>query len=159
VHTTCYSRCRRYVDGRAQHTRRMLVQLCQYAENPMSSSLPACRDTTCTEPRIEACTTCTCTNIGLQNMGRKSNVCAHNNWTMPIKVLTSVNNASWCSIRKSLIYPPIELHGHRGSAWRVLKYIPLVTNFMEECTHVVLSATLGHCSSAHTKLHITFCST
>jgi hypothetical protein len=26
-------------------------------------------------------------------------------------------------------------------------------------THVVLSATLGHCSSAHTKLHIAQCST
>jgi hypothetical protein len=39
---------------------------------------------------MEACITCTCTNFGLQNnMGRKSNVCANNNWGVPmIKVLT-----------------------------------------------------------------------
>jgi hypothetical protein len=130
VHTTCHSRCRRFVDGRAQHSRRILVQLCKHAENPVSSSLPACRDTTCAEPRIEACITCTCTNFGPQNMGRKSNVGAHNNWGVPVKVLTSVNNAPWCAVRKSLFYPPIELHGHRGSAWRVIKYVPLVTDFM-----------------------------
>jgi hypothetical protein len=41
-----------------------------------------------------------------------------------------VNNAPWCAVRKSLFYPPIELHGHRGSAWRVIKYVPLVTDFM-----------------------------
>jgi hypothetical protein len=115
VDTTCHSRCRRSIEGRAQHTRRILVQLCKHAEYPMSSSPPACRDTTCTEPRIEACKICTCTNFGLQNMGRKSNVCAHNNWGVPIEVLTLVNNVPWCVVRKSLLYPPIELHGHRGS--------------------------------------------
>jgi hypothetical protein len=130
VNTTCHSRCRRYVDGRAQHTRRILAQLCTHAENPMSSSLPAYRDTTCAEPRIEACITCTCTNFGLQNTGRKSNVCAHNDWGVPIDVLTSMNNAPWCVVRKSLLSPPIELHGHRGSAWRVIKCVPLVTDFM-----------------------------
>jgi hypothetical protein len=63
-------------------------------------------------------------------MGRKSNVCDHNNWGVPIMVLTSVNNAPWCVVRKSLLYPPIELHGHRGSAWRVFKCVPLVTDLM-----------------------------
>jgi hypothetical protein len=63
-------------------------------------------------------------------MGRKSNVCAHNNWGVPIKVLTSVNNAPWCVVRKSVFYPPIELHGHCSSAWRVIKCVPLVTDFM-----------------------------
>jgi hypothetical protein len=63
-------------------------------------------------------------------MGRKSNAGAHNNWGVPVKVLTSVNNAPWFAVRKSLFYPPIELHGHRGSAWRVIKYVPLVTDFM-----------------------------
>jgi hypothetical protein len=86
VHTAYHSRYCRSVGGRAQHTRRILVQLCKHAENPVSSSLPACRDTTCTEPRIGARITCTCTNFGPQNMGRKSNVCAHNNWGVPIKV-------------------------------------------------------------------------
>jgi hypothetical protein len=109
--------------------RRILVQLCKHAENPVSSSLPACRDTTCTEQRIiEACITCTCTNFGPQNMGRKSNVGAHTNWDLPIKVLTSVNNAPWYVARKSVFYPPIELHGHRGSAWRVIKCLPLASN-------------------------------
>jgi hypothetical protein len=37
--------------------------------------LRACRDTTCTELRIEACISCTCTTFGLENMGRESNVC------------------------------------------------------------------------------------
>jgi hypothetical protein len=46
-------------------------------------------------------------------------------------VLTSVNSAPWCAVRNSLFYPPIELHGHRGSAWQVIiKYVPLVTDFM-----------------------------
>jgi hypothetical protein len=36
----------------------------------------------------------------------------------------------WRVVRKSLLYPPIELHGHRGSAWRVIKCVPLVTDFM-----------------------------
>jgi hypothetical protein len=63
VHTTCHSRCRRYVDGRVQHTRRILVQLCKHAENLVSNTLPACHDTTRTEPRIEACITCTCTKL------------------------------------------------------------------------------------------------
>jgi hypothetical protein len=131
VLTICHSRCRRYVDDRAQHTWRILVQLCKHADNPVSSSLPACRDTTCTEPRIKACITCTCTNFGMQNMGRKANVCGHNNWGVPIKVLTSVNNAPWCAARKSLLYPPIELYGHhRGSAWRVIRCMPLVTDFV-----------------------------
>jgi hypothetical protein len=131
VHTTCHSRCRYFVDARAQHTRRILVQLCKHVENPMSSRLPACRDTMFTEPRIEACMTCTCTNFGLQNRGRKSNVCAHNNWGVPVKVLMSVNNAPWCDVRKSLLYyPPIELHGHRGSACRLIKRVPFVTDFM-----------------------------
>jgi hypothetical protein len=97
--------------------------LCKHAESPMSSSLPACRDTTCTEPRIEACITCTCTNFGLQSM-------AHNNWGVPIDVLTSVNNAPWCVVRKSLLYPLIELHGYRGNAWREIKCVPVVTDFM-----------------------------
>jgi hypothetical protein len=80
--------------------RRRAPQLCKHVENLVSSSLPACcPDTTCTEPRIEACITCTCTNIGPQNMGRKSNVCAHNNLGGPmIKVPTSVNNAPWCTL-------------------------------------------------------------
>jgi hypothetical protein len=66
VHTTCHSRRRRSVDGRAQRTRRMLVQLCKHVKNQLQSSLPACRDNKCTEPRIEACITCTCTNFGPQ---------------------------------------------------------------------------------------------
>jgi hypothetical protein len=99
VHTTCHSRCRRYVDGRVQHTRRIQVQLCKHDENPLvSSSLPACRDNTCAEPRIEACITCTCTNFGPQSMGRKSNVRAHNNRGVPVKVPTPVNNAPWCVV-------------------------------------------------------------
>jgi hypothetical protein len=57
-------------------------------------------------------------------------VCAHNNRSVPIEVLTPVNNAPWCVVRKSLLYPPIELHGHRGCAWRVIKCVPLVTDFM-----------------------------
>jgi hypothetical protein len=130
VHTISHSRYCRSVGGRAQHTRRILAQLCKHAESPISSSLPACRDTTCTKPRIEACITCTCTNFGLQNFGRKSNVCAHNNRSLPIEVLTSMNTAPWCVVRKSLLYPPIELHGHRGCAWRVIKCVPLVTDFM-----------------------------
>jgi hypothetical protein len=131
VHTTCHSRCRRFVDGRAQHTWRILVQLCKHVdENPMSSSLPAYRDTTCTEPRTEACKTCTYTNFGLKYMGRKSNACAYNNWGVPIEVLTSVNNAPSYVVRNSLLSPPIELHGHRGSAWREIEYVPLVTDFM-----------------------------
>jgi hypothetical protein len=146
VHTTCHYRCRRFVGGRAQHSRRILVQLCKHAENPVSSSLPACRDTTCAEPRIEACISCTCTNFGPQNMGRKSNVGAHNKRGVPVKVLTSVNNAPWCAVRKSLFYPQIELHGHRGSAWRVIKYVPLVTDFMGRVymlvVHVEVSAEL-----------------
>jgi hypothetical protein len=125
VHTTCHSRCRRYVDGRGQHTRRILVHLCTHTENSVSSSLRACRDTTCTEPCIEACITCTCTNFGLQNMGRKSNVCALNIWGVLIDELTSVNNAPWCVVQKSLLLPPIELHGHRGNAWWVIKCVPL----------------------------------
>jgi hypothetical protein len=55
---------------------------------------------------------------------------AHSNWGVPITVLTSMNNAPWCVVRKSLLYPPIELHGHRDSAWRVIKCVPLVTDFM-----------------------------
>jgi hypothetical protein len=66
----------------------------------------------------------------MQNFGRKSNVCAHSNLGVPIEVLTSVSSAPWCVIRKSLLYPPIELHGHRGCAWRVIKCAPLVTDFM-----------------------------
>jgi hypothetical protein len=128
--STCHSRCHRYVDGRAQHSRWVLLQYCKHAENPVLSSLPACRDTTCTEPRVEVCMTITCTNFGLQNMGRKPNVCPRNNWSVPIEVLTSVNNAPWCVVRKPLLYPPIELHGHRGCAWRVIKCVPLVTDFM-----------------------------
>jgi hypothetical protein len=130
VHTTCRSRCRRCVGGRAQHTRRILVQLCKHAESPMSIGLPDCRDTTCTEPRIEACITCTSTNFGLQYMGRKSNVCAHIIRSVPIEVLTSVNNAPRCVVRKLLLYPPIELYGHRGCSWRVIKCVPLVTEFV-----------------------------
>jgi hypothetical protein len=145
VHTTCHSRCRRFVDGRAQHSRRILVQLCKLAENPMPSSLPACRDTASTEPRIEACITSTCTNFGMQNMGRKSNVCAHNNWGVPVvEVLTSVNNAPWCVVPKSLHYPPIELHGHRGSAWRATKCVPLVTDFMGR-VYIYLTAVFARC--------------
>jgi hypothetical protein len=64
------------------------------------------------------------------NMGRKSNMSAHNNWGSAVKVLTSVNNAPWCAVRKSLFYPPIELHGNVGSTWRVIKSVPLVTDFM-----------------------------
>jgi hypothetical protein len=63
-------------------------------------------------------------------MGRKSNACAHSNWGVPIKVLTSVNNTRWFVVQKSLLYFPIELHGHRGSAWRVIKCVPLVKDFM-----------------------------
>jgi hypothetical protein len=48
-------------------------------------------------------------------MGRKSNVCAHNNSGVPIELSTSVNNAPWCVVRKSVFYPPIKLHGHGGS--------------------------------------------
>jgi hypothetical protein len=66
----------------------------------------------------------------MQNMGRKPNVGAHNNWGVPAKVLTSMNNAPWCVVRKSLLYPPIELHGHRGTAWRVIECVLLVTDYM-----------------------------
>jgi hypothetical protein len=127
VYATCHSWCLRSVDGRAQHTRRILVQLCKHVENPVSSSLPASRDNTCTKPRIEACRTCTYTKFGPQNMGRKSNVCAHNNWGVPMKVLTSLSSAAWRLVRKSVFYTPIELHGHRGRAWRVINCLPLVT--------------------------------
>jgi hypothetical protein len=111
---------------------RMLDQLCKRAESPVSSSLPACRDTTCTESRLEACIiTCTCsTNFGPQNMGRKSNMCARGNWGVPIKASTSANNTPRCVVRKSVFYPSIELHRHRGSAWRVIKCLPLVTDFI-----------------------------
>jgi hypothetical protein len=65
-------------------------------------------------------------------MGRKSNMGSHNNWDVAVKVLTSLNNAPWCDVRKSLFYrPPIEFRGHRGNAWRVIEYVPLVTDFME----------------------------
>jgi hypothetical protein len=97
----------------------------------VSSSLPACRDTTCTDPRIEAYITCTCTNFGPRKLGRKSDVSAHNNWGVPMKVLTSVNIAPCRVVRKSVLYPPIiDLHGHRGSAWRGIKCVPLVTDIM-----------------------------
>jgi hypothetical protein len=69
-------------------------------------------------------------NFGLQHMGRKSIVCAHNTWGVSIKVLTSVNNALWCAVRKPLLYPPIELRGRRGSAWWEIKPVQLVTDFM-----------------------------
>jgi hypothetical protein len=62
---------------------------------------------------------------------------AHNNWGVPVKVLTSVNNAPWCAVRKSLFYPPVEMHGHPGSAWRVIKYVPLVTDFMGRVSYIV----------------------
>jgi hypothetical protein len=131
VHTICHSRYCRYVGDRAQHTRRILVQLCKQTENPISSSLPAYRDTTCTEPCIEACIiTYTSINFGMQDFGRKSNVCAHNNRSVPIEVLTSVSSAPWCVVRISLLYPSIELHGHCRCAWRVIKCVPLVTDFM-----------------------------
>jgi hypothetical protein len=42
----------RYVDGRAEiHTWRILLQLCEHVENPMSISLLACHDATCVELR------------------------------------------------------------------------------------------------------------
>jgi hypothetical protein len=53
-------------------------------------------------------------------------VCLHNNWGVSIKVLTLVNNSPWCVVLKYLLYPPIELHGHRGSVWRVIKCVPSV---------------------------------
>jgi hypothetical protein len=99
--TTCHSRCRRYVDGRAQHTRRILVQLCKHVENPMSSSLLACRETTSTELLVKACITRACSTLFRRaNSGRKSNVCVHINWGVPIKVSMSVNNAPWCVAHK-----------------------------------------------------------
>jgi hypothetical protein len=70
--------------------------------------------------------------FGPHNMGRKSNVYAHNNRSVPVEVLTSLNSAPWCVVRKSLLYPPIELLGHRASAWQVMKCVPLVTNFVIE---------------------------
>jgi hypothetical protein len=95
-------RCRRSVDGRAQHTRRILVQLCKHdVENLLSSSLLACRYTTRTEICVEACTICTCTNFGPQNMDRKSNMCARINWGVMIDVSMSLNNAPWCVVHKS----------------------------------------------------------
>jgi hypothetical protein len=130
VHTTCDSKCRCYVDGRAQHTRRILVQLRKHVENLVSSSLHACRNTTCTEPGIEACITCACTNFGPQNTGRKSDVCARSNWGVSIWVPMSVNNAPWFVVRNSVFAPPVELHGHRGSVWRVIKCLPLLPDFM-----------------------------
>jgi hypothetical protein len=58
-------------------------------------------------------------------MGRKSNVCAHKNLGVPMKVLAVV----CCS--KISILPPIELRGHHGNAWRVINQcVPLVTDFM-----------------------------
>jgi hypothetical protein len=147
----CHSRYCRYVGGLAQYTRRILVQLCKHAAIPMSSSLPACRDTTCTEPRIEACIiTCTCTNFGLQNFGRKSNVGAHSNRSVPIEVLTLVNNAPWCVVRKSLLYPPIELHGHRGCAWRVIRCVHssngLYGKSVQYSRHTAVPVHTGTCS-------------
>jgi hypothetical protein len=65
-------------------------------------------------------------------MGRKSNVCALNNWGVPtiIMVPMSVNNVPSCLSRKSSFYPQIELNGHRGSVWRVIKCVPQETDFM-----------------------------
>jgi hypothetical protein len=63
-------------------------------------------------------------------MGRKSNVCDRSNLGVPIKVSTSVNNAPWSVVRKSVFYPPIELLGYRGSVRWVMKCVPLVTDFM-----------------------------
>jgi hypothetical protein len=132
VCTTCNSQCRRSVDDRVQHTWRILVQLCIHGETQVSSSLLACRDTACTELRIEACITCTCTNLfGPQNSDRKSNVCAHSRRGVPIKVSMSVSNAPWRVIRKSQFCPPIELSGHRVRVWWVIKCVLLVTDFME----------------------------
>jgi hypothetical protein len=42
----------------------------------------------------------------------------------------SVINAPWWVAQKSVFYPPIELHGHRGSVWRVVTCVPLITDFM-----------------------------
>jgi hypothetical protein len=116
------------VDGRAKHPRRILLHLCKHVENPVSSSLPACRDTTCTELRIEACITYKCTNFGSLNLGRKSNVFAHNNLGVTMEV--TLNNAPWCVIREPYFYPQIELHGHRVRAWRVIECAPLETDFV-----------------------------
>jgi hypothetical protein len=44
------------------------------------------------------------------------------------KVSMSVNNAPWSIVRKSVFYPPSELHGHRGNVRRVIKCVPLVTD-------------------------------
>jgi hypothetical protein len=122
------------------------VKFCKHVENP--SSLPACRDTTCIDPRIKACITSTCTNLGPQKMVRNSNVCAHTNWGVLIKVLASVNNAPWCVVRKSVLYLPVELHGHRGSAWRVIKCVPPESNGLYgKCTFVYEICTLLYTST------------
>jgi hypothetical protein len=152
------ARCRRCVNGRAQCNRLILVQLRKHVENPLSSSLPACRNSTCTEPRREACITCTCTNFGPQNMDRKSNVCAHGNWGVPRKMSTSVNNAPWCAGQTSAFYPLIELHGHRGSVLRVIKCAPLVlTDFMGRVYLMSFSFCLVVCTafSCKNNCHIT----
>jgi hypothetical protein len=101
LHATCHSRCRRSVDDWAQHTRRIRVQLCRHDVNPVSSTLLACRDTVCTELRIEACMTCTCTTFGPHSIGRRSNVCAHGNWGVTVEVSRSLANLPWYVIRTS----------------------------------------------------------
>jgi hypothetical protein len=72
-------------------------------------------------------------------MGRKFNVCAHSDWGVPIKVSTSLNNAPRCVVRKSVFYPPIELHGHRGGVWREIKCVPLVTDYKQGHTAKILA--------------------
>jgi hypothetical protein len=47
-----------------------------------------------------------------------------------MKVSMALKNAPWFAVRKSLFCPPIELHGHRGSVWRGIKCVPLLTDFM-----------------------------
>jgi hypothetical protein len=114
--------------NRAQHTRRILVQLCKYAESPMSSTLPACRDTTCYELRIEDCINCTCTNFGPQNLGRNptcvptiigaSRLRCPCQWRMHRSVLFAPHNSSPSN---SVVWPSRQCV--TGNQMRVSSYV------------------------------------
>jgi hypothetical protein len=106
VHTICHSRCRRSRDGRAQHIRRILVQLCKLVESPLNYpplTHPACSGITCTELHIyiEACRTCKCTNSRPRNMCRALIVCAQSNWAVTIEIEYLGNTVSACTISVS----------------------------------------------------------
>jgi hypothetical protein len=67
----------------------------------MLSTLLACRDKKCTEPRIEAYIRCTCTNYMPQDMGRKSNECAHRKCGVAVYMSMTVESAPLSVVRIS----------------------------------------------------------